>query len=70
MKTEKSHNVSLRPVGIIRKFKANRVTVFNPISTKESVENPSICFLPVTSLFLSQFPQNLVTFPRIEYRIR
>ena len=28
MKIEKSHNVTRGPAGIIRKFKANRVTVF------------------------------------------
>ena len=37
---------------------------FNPISTGGGgvFSTPIICFLPVTFLFLSQFPPNLVTF--------
>ena len=40
----------------------NRV---NHISTWGGVFNPPIWFLPVTFLFLSLFPPNLVTFPKI-----
>ena len=36
----------------------------NPISTGGCFP-PPICFLPVTFLFLSQFPPNLVTFSKI-----
>ena len=35
-----------------------------PISTG-GLFHPLICFWPVTFLFLSQFPPNLVTFPKI-----
>ena len=37
----------------------------NPISTGGGEFHPPIYFLPVTFLFLSQFPPNLVTFPKI-----
>ena len=37
----------------------------NPISTGEGVFHTPIWPLPVTVLFLSQFPPNLVTFPKM-----
>ena len=37
----------------------------NPISVGGGGVPPPICFLSVTFLFLSQFPPNLVTFPKI-----
>ena len=50
--------------GKIRSLAMNPILYLNPINTGGGggVFHPEYCFLPVTFLFLSQFPPNLVTF--------